>query len=64
MASYLHSSHFLWVKAITHQHAQGVSYSTEDSHCLRMRHPQQAVVVHLQDTHANLQPSVSRCGTA
>lgn len=62
--SHLHGSHFPWVEAVTHQHAQRVSYSAQHSHCLRVRHAQQAVVVHLQDSHANLQPAVSCCGTA
>lgn len=62
MPSHLHCSHFARVKAITNQHDQRVPDSTEHSHRLRVRHPQQAVVVHLENSHANLQsPVPCRC---
>jgi len=64
LVSHLHGSHFVWVEAIAHEHDQRVSDSSKDSHGLCVRHPQQAVVVHLQDAHANLQPAVSGCCAA
>lgn len=63
MISYLHGGHLLWVEAITHQHAERVSHSPQHSYSLCVRHSQQAVVVHLQDTHAHLQAAISCCCT-
>lgn len=61
--SYLHGGYFLWVEAITHQHAERVSHSPQHSYSLRVRHSQQAVVVHLQDAHADLQSAIPCCCT-
>ena len=62
--AHLYGGSVAGVEAVAHQHEQGVSHGTEHPHSLRVGHPQQAVVAHLQDAHAHLQTAVPRRRTA
>lgn len=59
---YLHACNGSGVKAITHQHDQGISCGTQDPDCLCMSHAKETVIAHLQDSHAHLQTTISGCG--
>lgn len=60
---YLHACDVSGVKAITHQHDQGISCGTQDPDCLRVSHTKETVIAHLQDSHTHLQAAISCCST-
>lgn len=58
---HLDGSCSLGVKAVAHQHEERVAHAAEDLHGFRVRHSQQALVIHLQDPHPHLQAAVPGC---